>query len=233
MMIMGSGPISSWQIRETMKTVTDIFLGSKITADCDCSHEIKRCLLLGRKAMTNIDSIWKSRDITFPTKVHLVKAMFFPVVMYGCESWTIKNADHRRIDAFELWFWRRILRVLWTARISNQCIPKKSVLNIHWNDWCWSWNFNTLTTWGEELTHWKRPWCWERLKAGRKGADRGWDAWMASLTWWAWVWVSSGSWCWTGKPGTLQSIGSQRVGHNWATELNWTDKKILNRYQFC
>ena len=110
---------------ETMKTVTDfIFLGSKITADGDCSHEIKRHLLLGRKAMTNLDSILKSRDITLPTKVHLVKAMFFPVVVYGCESWTIKKSEHRRIDAFELWCWRRLLRVPWTARRSNQSILK-------------------------------------------------------------------------------------------------------------
>ena len=103
--------------------------------------------------MTNIDSILKSRDITFLTKVHLVKAMVFPVVMYGCESWTIKKTEHWRIDAFELRFWRRVLRVPWTARGSNQ---SKSVLNIHWKDWCWSWNFNTLATWCEELTHWKR-----------------------------------------------------------------------------
>ena len=111
--IMASGPITSWQINgETMTTVTDfIFLGSTITADGDCSHEVKRLLLLGRKVMTNLDSILKSRDITWPTKVHLVKAMVFPVVMYGCESWTVKKAGHRRIDAFELWCWRRLLRV--------------------------------------------------------------------------------------------------------------------------
>ena len=124
--IMASRPITSWQIDgETVKTVTDfIFGGSKITADGDCSHEIKRCLLLGRKAMTNLDSILKSRDITLPTKIHLVKAMLFPVVMYGCESWIIKKAEHRRIDAFELWCWRRLLRVPWTARRSNQLILK-------------------------------------------------------------------------------------------------------------
>ena len=124
---MASGPITSWQIDgETMETVTDfILLGSKITADGDCSHEIKRCFLLGRKLMTNLDSILKSRDITLPTKVHLVEAMVFPVVMYGCESWTIKKAEHRRIDAFELWCWRRLLRVLWTARRFNQSILKE------------------------------------------------------------------------------------------------------------
>ena len=132
--IMASGPIISWQVYgETMETVTDfIFLGSKITADGDRSHEIKRRLLLGTKAMTNLDSILKSRNVTLPTEVHVVKAMVFPVVMYGCESWTMKKAEHRRIDAFELWCWRRLLRVPWTARRSNQSILKKSVLNIHW-----------------------------------------------------------------------------------------------------
>ena len=127
--IMAICPITSWQIDgETMETVTDyIFLGSKITADGECSHEIKRCLLPGRKAMTNLDSIFlKSRDITFPTKVHLVKAMVFPVVIYGCESWTIKKAEHWRIDTFELWWWRRLLRVPWTARRSNQSILKET-----------------------------------------------------------------------------------------------------------
>ena len=125
--IIGSGPITPWQINgETMETVTDfIFLGSKIIADGDCSHEIQRYLLLGRKAMTNLDSILKSRDITLPTKVHLVKAMVFPVVMYGCESWTVKKAECRRIDAFELWCWRRLSRVPWTARRSNQSILKE------------------------------------------------------------------------------------------------------------
>ena len=127
MKIMASGPITSWQIDgETMETVTDfIFLGSKITADGDCNHETKRCLLLGRKAMTNLDSILKSRDITLLTKVHLAKAMVFPVVMYGCESWTTKKAECQRIDAFELWCWRRLLRVPWTARRSNQLILKE------------------------------------------------------------------------------------------------------------
>ena len=122
--IMASGAIASWQIDG--ETVSDfIFLGSKITADGECSHEVKRRLLLGRKVMTNLDSIFKSRDIALPTKVHLVKAMVFPVVMYGCESWTVKKAERRRIDAFELWCWRRLLRIPWTARRSNQCILKE------------------------------------------------------------------------------------------------------------
>ena len=135
--IMASGSITSWQIDgETMETVRDFILGgSKITADGECSHEIKRCLLFWRKVMTILDSILKSRDVTLPTKVCLVKAMVFPVVMYGCDSWTIKKAEHQRINAFEFWCWRRLLRVPWTARRSN--------LNIHWKDWCWSWNSNT------------------------------------------------------------------------------------------
>ena len=129
--IMASGPITSWQIDG--ETVSDfIFLGSKITADGDCSHEIKRCLLLWRKVMSNLNSILKSRDITLPTKVHLVKAMVFPVVMYGCESWTIKKAECRRIDAFELWCWRRLLRVPWTAKRSNQSIIKEISLELEW-----------------------------------------------------------------------------------------------------
>ena len=125
--IMASGPITSWRIGgKIVETVADfIFLGSKITADSDCIHEVKRCMLLGRKAMTNLDSILKSRDITLPTKVCLIKAMVFPVVMYGCESWTVKEAECPRIDAFELWCWRRLLRVPWTARRSNQSILKE------------------------------------------------------------------------------------------------------------
>ena len=161
-----------------------IFLGPQITADGDCIHEIKRRLLLGRKVMTNLDSILKSRDITLPTKFCLVKAMVFPVVMYGCESWTIEKAECWRIDAFKLWCWRRLLRVPWTARRSNQSILRKSVLNIHWKYWYWSWNSNTLATWCEELTYWKRPWCWGRLKEGGKWNVRGWDGWMASPTQW-------------------------------------------------
>ena len=131
--IMASSPITSGQINE--ETVSDfIFLGSKITADGDCSHEIKGRLLLGRKVMTNLDSILKSRDFTLPTKIHLAKAMVFPVVMYGCESWTVRKAECRRIDAFELCCWRRLLRIPWSARQSNQSILKRSVLGVHWKD---------------------------------------------------------------------------------------------------
>ena len=134
--IMASGPITSWQIDgETVETVADfISLSSKITADSDCSHKIKRRLLLEKKVMTNLDSILKSSDITLPTKIRLVKAMVFPVVMYGCEHWTIKKAEHRRIDAFELWCWRRLLRVPWTARRSNQSILKEISPGVHWKD---------------------------------------------------------------------------------------------------
>ena len=169
--------------------------------------------------MTNLDSILKSRDITLSTKVHLVKALVFAVVMYGYESWTIRKAELRRIYAFELCFWRRLLRVPWTSRRSNEFILKRSVLSVHWKDWCWSWNSNTLATGCEELTHWKRLWCWVRLKAGGERDNRRWDGWMAQFTW---VWVGSGSWWWTGRPGVLQFMGSQRVGHDWVTKLNWS-----------
>ena len=149
--------------------------------------------------------------------------MVFPVVMYGYESWTIKKAERPRMYAFELWCWRRLLRVPWTARRSNQSILRKSVLNIHWKDWCWGWNSNTLATWYKKLTHLKIPWCWERLKAGGKGDNRRWDGGMASPTQWTWVGVNSRSWWWTGRPGVLQFLGLQRVRHDWATELNWTE----------
>ena len=134
--IMASSPITSWEIDgERVETVSDFILGgSKITADGGCSHEIKRRLLLGRKVMNNLDSIFKSRDITLPTKVRLVKAMVFPIVIYGCESWTVKKAERRRIDAFELWCWRRLLRVPWTARRSNQSILKMVSPGVHWKD---------------------------------------------------------------------------------------------------
>ena len=158
------------------------------------------------------------------TKVYLVKAMVFPVVMYGFESWTIKKAEHWRIDALELWCWIRLLRVPWTARRSNQSIleeisPGCSLeglmlkLKLQY--------FGHLMQ--RYLTHWKRLWCWERLRAGGEGDDRGSDGWMASPTQWTWVWVDSGSWWWTGRPGGLQFMGSQRSGHDWATELSWTE----------
>ena len=180
---MASSPITSWQIDvETMEAVKlslFIFFGPNITADGDYSHEIKRLLLLERKAMTNLDGILKSRNISLPTNVHIVKTMVFSVVMYGCARWTIKKAEHQRTDTFELWYWRRLLRV-WTARWSNQSILRKSVLNIHWKDWCWSWNSNTLATWCKELTHWKRPWSWEIEGVNRRGQQR--MRWLDGIT---------------------------------------------------
>ena len=192
---MESYPITSWQIDgETMETVTDfIFLGSKITADGDCSHEIKRCLLLGRKAMTNLDSILKSRDITLPAKFYLVKAMFFPsthVWMWELdykESFTLKNRC----------FWTVVLE-----KTLESPLDWREIQPVHPN-WDHSWVFTgstdaeaetpikVLTTSCEELTHWKRPWCWEGLGAEGEGDDRGWDGWMASPTQWTWVWVDS------------------------------------------
>ena len=186
-------------------------------------------LLPGRKVMNNLDSILKSRDITLPTKVHLVKAVVFPVVMYACESWTVKKAECWRIDAFGLWSWRRLLRVPWTARRSKQSIlkeisPECSLeglmlkLKVQY--------FGHLIWRGDSF---EKTLILERLKAGREGDDRGWDGWMASLTQWTWVWVNSGSWWWTGRLGMLQSVGSQRVRHDWVTELNWRTRQGRRR----
>ena len=181
--------------------------------------KLKDLLLLGRKVITNLDSILKSRDIILPTNVHLVKAMVFPVVTYGCESWIIKKAECRRINDFQL-CGRRLLRVPWTARRSNQFILKEISPECSLERLMLKLKLQYFDHWCEGLTHLKRPWCWEGLRA--EGDDRGWDGWMASLTQWTWVWVKSGSWWWTGRPGVLRSMGSQRVGQDWATELNWT-----------
>ena len=185
-----------------------IFLGSKITADGDCSHEIKRCLLLGRKVMSNLDSILKSKDITLPAKVHLVKAMAFPMVMYEYESWNIKKAECRRIDGFELWCWRRLLRVPWTARKSNQSLLKE--INSGY-----SLEGLMLKLKLQYFGHlmWRADSLQKILMLGKTGGRRrrdngGWDGWMASSTWWTCVWVDSGSWWWTGRPGVLQFMGS-------------------------
>ena len=159
--------------------------------------------------------------------------MVFPVVIYGYESWTTKKAECWRIDAsFKLWCWRRLLRVSWTARRSKQFILREISPEYSLEDWCWSWNSNTLATWCEELTHLRRPWCWERLKAGGEGDGRGWDGWMASLTRWTWVWLKSGGWWRTGRPGMLQFMGLQRVRHDWATELNWTHTHTIPLYVY-
>ena len=215
--IMASGPITSWQIDGEM--VTDfIFWGSQITAVGDCSREIKRCLLLGWEFMTNQDSILKIRDITLPTEVHLVKAMVFPVVMHGCECWTIKKAECWRVDAFELWCWRRLLRVRWTAKRSIQSILKEVSpgysleglmlkLKLQY--------FGHLMQRTDSLE--------KTLMLGRTTEDE--IGWMASLTQCTWVWVNSGSWWWTGRPGVLQSMVSQKVGHDWTTELFWTEQQ--------
>ena len=185
-----------------------------------CSLFFLRRLILERKVMTNLDSILKSRDITLPTKVCLAKPMVFPVVMYGCESWTIKKAEHRRIDALELWCWRRLLRAPWTARRSNQSILKE--ISPGWLEGLML--KLKLQYFGHRMQtadSLERPWGWERLREGEEGDDRGWDGWMASPTQWTWVWVNSGSWWWTGRPGMLQSIGSDMTEWlNW-TELNW------------
>ena len=160
--------------------------------------------------MTSLDSILKSIDITLSTKACLVKAMVFPVVMYGCESWTINKAEHWRIDAFELWCWRRLLRVPWTAGRSNQSILKEISPECSLKDWCWGWNSNTLATWCEELTHWKRSWCWERLKAEGERDNRGWDGWRASPTQWTWVRANSSRYSMDMNLSKLQEIVKDR-----------------------
>ena len=211
--------------KEWKQCQTLLFGGSKIIADGDCSHEIKRHLLLGRKVMTNLDSILKSRDTTLSTKVRLVKAMVFPVVMCGCESWTIKKAESR-IDAFELWCWRRLFRVPWSARRSKQSILKENSpeylleglmlkLKLH------------LATWCEESTHWKRTWCWERLKAGGEGATEdemvGWHHWVNGYDF-------------EQAPGVGDGQGSLACWSPWgckeldtSEQLNWTDNALCYR----
>ena len=188
------------------------FGGLQNPANGDCTHEIKTCLLLEIKAMTNLDSILKSKDITLPTQVCLVKAMVFSVVIYGCESWTIKKAECQRMMLLNCGVREDSWESLGLQGDLTSPSWRKSVLNIHWNVWRWS--SNTLAIWCEQLTHLKRLWCWEKLKVEGEGDNRGWDGWMASPTQWTWVWVNSGSWWWTGRPGMLQSMGSQRVGHD-------------------
>ena len=215
-----------------METVRDFILeGFKITANDDCSHEIKRRLLLGRKSISNLDSIFKSRDITFPTKVHLVKAVVFPVVMYGCESWTVKKAEHQRIDAFELWCWRRLLRVPWTARRSNRSILQKIYPEYSLEALMLKLQYFGHLMWKIESL--EKTLMLGKTEGRRRGDDRVWDGWMASPTQWTWIRASSKIWWWTVKPGMLQSTGSQRVEHDWATELNYftrTFVKVLVQY---
>ena len=226
MKIKASGPITSWQVDgETMGTVTDfISWGSKITADGDCSHEIKRRLLLGRKAMTNLDSILKSRAIILPTKVHLVKDIVFLVVMYGCETWTIKKAEHQRIDALELWCWRRLLRVPGTARKSNQSILKKICpacslegLMLKLKLQCFGYLMWRTDSFEKTLMLGK-------IEARRRRGQQR-MRWLDGITN-----SKDMSWWWVGRPGVLQSMGSQRVRHNWVTELNWTESIYICSY---
>ena len=197
------------------------FGGSKITADGDCSHEIKRCLLLGRKVMTNLDSILKSRDITLPKEVCLVKAMVFPVVMYGCESWTVKKAKHRRIAASKLWCCRKLLRVPWTARRSKQSILKEISLGCSLEGLMLKLKLQYFGHIMQRVDSLEKT-----LMLGGTGDRRRRRQWsmrwqMASPTRWMGVWVSSRSWWWTGRPGVLRFTGSQRLRHSSATELNW------------
>ena len=179
--------------------------------------------------MTNLDSILKSRDIVLPTKVHLVKAMVFPGVMYGYESWTSKESWTPKNWCFWVGEVEKTLEGPLNCKIIQPVYPKgdRSVLGVHWKDWWWSWNSNTLATWLEELTHFKNLWCWERLRAGGKGDDRGWDGWMASLTQWTWVWVSSRSCDGQGSPACCGPWG-HKVRQDWATELNWMNSNEQN-----
>ena len=223
--IIASGPITSWQIDgETVETGADfIFLISKITADDDCIHENKRLLLLGRKVMTNLDSILKSGDITLSTNVRLVKAMVFPVVMYECEMWTIKKAERWKMDAFELWCWRRLLRVSWTARRSNQSILKEINPGCSLEGLMLKLKLQSFGHLMQRADSFEKTLMLGKIE-GRRRRGRQKMRWLeASLTQWTWVWVESGSWWWTGRPGVLRFMGSQRVGHDWATELNWTE----------
>ena len=212
--------IDLWVYGETMETVTNfIFLDFKITADGDYSHEIKRHLLLGRKVMTNIDSILKSRDITLPTKVHLVKAMFFSSSRVWIweldlkESWVLKN----------WYFWtvvlEKALESLFDCKDIKPVNSKAISPDYSLENWCWSWRSNNLATWWEERTHWKRPWCWERLKAGGEGDNRGWDGWMTSPTQWTWAWASSKSGDGQGSLACCSPWGLQSM----TEQLNWTE----------
>ena len=189
----------------------------------DCSHETKRRLLLGRKAMTNLDSILKSRDITLPAKVCMVRTTVFPVVMYRCECWTIKKAERLRIDAFELWCWRRLLRVPWTARKPNQSILKEINTEYSLEGLKLKLQYFGYLMWrADSLEKSLMLEMTEGMK--RRGWQRNGWGWMASLTQWTWVWASSGRGWWTGKPGMLQSMGSQRVTHDWSTEQKWMER---------
>ena len=196
-----------------------LFLGGpKITVDVDCSHEIKRRLLLARKAMTKLDGVLKSRDITLPTKVHLVRVTVFPVVTYRYESWTIKKAEHWRIDGFELWCWKRLLRVPWTTRRSNQSILKEISHEYSLEGLMLKLKLQYSDHLMQRTDSLEKTLMLGKIEGERRRGRQGWDGWMTSSTRWIWVWASSRSWWWTEKPDMLQSVGSQRVGHIWTTE---------------
>ena len=230
--IMAFGPITSWQIDgETVETVADfMFLGSKITADGDCSHEIKRRLLLGRKVMTNLDSILKSRDISLPTKVCLVKAMVFPVVVYGCESWTIKKAECWRIDAFELWCWRRLLKVPWTVRRWNQSIVKEISPEYSLEGLMLKLKLQYFGHLMQRTDSFEKTLMLGKIE-GRKRRGQQRMRWLDDIT--NSMDMNLGKlweWWWTGRPGVQQTMGSHRIGHYWA--IDWIDWLTLNLL-FC
>ena len=217
---MASCPITTWEKDgETVETMADFIFcgGPKITADGDCSHEIKRHLLLGRKVMTNLDSIWKAEILTLPTKVCLVKARVFPVVIYGCESWTVKKPERRRIDAFEMWCWRRLLRVPWTARRSGQSILKEISPGCSLEGLMLKLKLQYFGHLMGRVDSLKKTLMLGGIGAGGEGDDRGWDGWIASLTRWTWIWVNSRRW--TGRPGVPWFMESQ----SWTRLSDWTE----------
>ena len=226
---MAFGPITSWQIEGgKVEVVTNfLFLVSKITVDGDCSYEIRRRLLLGRKAMTkNLDSGLKNRDITLPTKVCIVKAMVFPVVMYGCESWTVKKAECQRSGPLNCGAGEDSWNSPGQQGDQTSQSLGRSTLNIHWKDWCCSWSSSIMVIWCEQMTLWKSPWSWERLRAEGEEDFKGWDGWTPSPMQWIWTWAILGR-CWgTGRPAVLQSMGSKRVRHDWVT--GWLDNNHLS-----
>ena len=207
-----------------MEIVTDfIFYVSKSTADGDCSHEIKRCLLLERKAMTNPDSILKIKDIVLPTNVCIVKAMVFPVVVYGCRSWTIKKAEHWRTDAFELCCWRRLLRAPWTARRSNQSILKEISPEYSLEGLMLKLKLQYIVYLMRRTDSFEKTLMLGKIEGERRRGQQR-MRWLDGITdSMAWVWINSRNWWWTGRLGVLHSMGLPRVGPNWVTELNWTD----------
>ena len=226
---MASGPITSWQIdREKMEAVRNfIFLSSKITADDDLNHEIKRCLLLGKKAMTNLDNLLKSRGITFPTKVHVVKARAFPVVIYRCESLTVKKAEYWRIDAFQLCVREDFCKFLGLQGRSNQSILKEISPGCSLEGLMLKLKLQYFGYLMQRTDSLKKTLMLEKIKGRWKRGDREWDGWMDSPTQWTCIWAHYGSWWWAGRPGVLQFMESQRVSDSWVTELNWTELKTV------